>query len=94
MMASMTAVESEAIPGHGILSYLDPAEGDVRLTWEPGNTEDIATARRAFNDLRGKGYLAYKVRAGSRTREPTREQIRTFDPEAEQIVLTPPLRGG
>lgn len=94
MMAFMTAVESDAIPGRGILSYLDPAEGDVRLTWEPGNTEDIETARRAFSDLRGKGYLAYKVTPGRRGAEPQREQIRRFDPEAEQIVLTPPLAGG
>jgi hypothetical protein len=90
----MTAVESEVIPGRGVLSYLDPNAGDVRLTWEPGNTEDIATARQAFNDLRGKGYLAYKVTPGRRGQEPQREQIRRFDPEAEQIVLTPPLRGG
>lgn len=93
-MALMTIAESDVIPGRGVLSYLDPDAGDVRLTWEPGNTTDIADARQAFSDLRGKGYLAYKVTAGRRGAEPQREQIRTFDPEAEQIVLTPPLRGG
>jgi hypothetical protein len=92
----MTALdESDVIPGRGILKYMDPAQGDVRLSWEPGNAEDVATARRTFNDLRDRGYFAYKVtQPGRRGGEPQREQIRRFDPDAEQIVLTPPLRGG
>lgn len=90
----MTAEAAEVIPGRGILSYLTPDDGDVRLTWEHGNASDIATARQAFNDLRGKGYFAYKLTQGRRGQEPSREQIRRFDPDAEQIILTPPLRAG
>jgi hypothetical protein len=82
----------ESTAGKGIMSYLTPEDGDVRLSWEPGNDDDVATARRAFNDLRGKGYLAYKI-TGRGTRA-QRDQIRVFDPAAEQIVLTPALRGG
>jgi hypothetical protein len=82
----------ESTAGTGTMSYLTPEDGDVRLTWEPGNTEDVTTARRTFGDLRAKGYLAYKVTGrGTRAR---RDQIRVFDPQAEQIILTPPLSGG
>ena len=90
----MTAEATDVIPGRGILSYLTPEDGDVRLSWEHGNADDVATARRAFDDLRRKGYLAYKITAGRRGAEAQRDQIRTFDPEAGQIVLVPPLRGG
>jgi hypothetical protein len=82
----------ESTAGKGTMSYLTPEDGDVRLSWEPGNAEDTATARRTFDDLRAKGYLAYRVTGrGPRAQ---RDQIRAFDPQAEQIVLAPPLRGG
>lgn len=90
----MTAEAADVIPGTGVLSYLTPEDGDVRLTWERGNADDIATARRTFSDLRAKGYLAYQVTRGSRTRKTQRDQIRRFDPDAEQIVLTPPMAAG
>jgi hypothetical protein len=90
----MTAEATDVLPGTGVLSYLTPENGDVRLTWEHGNADDIATARRAFNDLRGKGYLAYRLTAGRRGQEPQRERIHRFDPDAEQVVLVPALQGG
>lgn len=93
-IAGMTAEATDVRPGTGVLSYLDEDAGDVKLTWEHGNADDIATARQTFDTLRRQGFLAYKVTSGSRTRAAQREQIRAFDPEAEQIVLAPPLRGG
>jgi hypothetical protein len=94
MMASMTVAESEIVPGQHVLSYLTPEDGDVPFTWDPGNDEDVRTARRIFDDLHRNGYLAYKVTPGKRGAEPAREQIRRFDPQAGQIVMVPPLRGG
>ena len=87
-------LDSEILPGHGVMSYLTPADGDVRLAWERGNADDERVARRTFDDLRRQGYLAYKVTPGKRGAEPAREQVTRFDAEAEQIVLAPPLRGG
>lgn len=73
----------------GQLAILD-ATGDTKIIWDPNNTDEVENARRSFTDLRAKGYLAYKVTPdGSKG-----EVIREFDPDAEKIILAPPLRGG
>lgn len=65
-------------------------EGDTSLTWDPDNEGEVEAARRMFDTLRGKGYLAYSMEAGGQRGE----VIRTFDREAERMVMAPPLRGG
>lgn len=65
--------------------------GDTKQMWNRDNINEVEAARRTFDDLVGKrGYLAYKVRPGGEKGE----QIRTFDPTAEAIILVPPMRGG
>ena len=73
----------------GELSVLDQT-GDTKVAWDSENDDEIATARRTFNDLRGKGYLAFRVnKQGDKGQE-----MREFDPEAEKIILAPQMRGG
>ena len=73
----------------GVLCKLD-ATGDTKLIWNPNNTDEVESAKRTFNDLRKKGFLAYKVNAdGSKG-----EVLTEFDVNAEKIILAPPLRGG
>jgi hypothetical protein len=64
--------------------------GDTRVMWDPNNGDEVTSARNQFNELRGKGYLAYKVTetAGKG------DLIREFDPDAGKIILAPPMRGG
>lgn len=65
-------------------------QGDTRITWTRGNRDEVEAARRMFDELRGKGFLAFKV-----TRDGDKgEQILKFDQEAERIILAPPMRGG
>lgn len=65
--------------------------GDIRTIWDPNNEAEVASARRQFDDLVGGGrYLAFRVAPGGSKGE----QIRTFDPAAEKIILTPPMAGG
>ncbi len=65
-------------------------EGDVKQVWDPANADEVAAARRVFDDLRGKGFLAFAVkRAGEKGK-----QIREFDPDAGKIILAPPMAGG
>ncbi len=73
----------------GELRVLD-ATGDTKLIWNPNNTDEVENAKRTFNDLRSKGYLAYKVTEGGAKGE----VIREFDANAEKIILAPALRGG
>lgn len=71
------------------MSILD-ATGDTKLIWSPSNPDEVENARRTFNDLKAKGYLAYSVSAdGSKG-----SVLTAFDPNAEKIILSPPVRGG
>lgn len=65
-------------------------EGDIKTVWDSDEREEVAAAQKQFDDLRAKGYAAYKVKKdGSKG-----EVIRKFDPDAEAIILAPPMVGG
>lgn len=64
--------------------------GDTRLMWDPTRPDEVAAAKKTFDELTKKKYLAYKVKKKG---EPG-EMIRAFDPEAGKIILAPPMQGG
>lgn len=64
--------------------------GDTKLIWDAGNEPEVENARRTFDDLRGKGFLAFAVKAKGEKGA----QIREFDADAEKIIMVPPMRGG
>jgi hypothetical protein len=72
----------------GILIIMD-SRGDTEVHWGIDNEAEVVAARSAFGDLRRKGYLAYRLRGGQ-----PEEVLTEFDPEAEQIIMAPPMRGG
>lgn len=74
----------------GTLAILDRT-GDTKLIWDRGNEAEVANARRTFDDLRGKRFLAYRVTG---KKGAPGEQITEFDPVAERIILVPPMQGG
>lgn len=82
--------EIEVPEGHGLMSTLGRS-GDVRQMWDRRNDDEVDAARKQFNSLTRKGYLAYKAE-GKEGRQG--EQIREFDPDAERIILVKPLVGG
>jgi hypothetical protein len=94
----MTATDGTAAPlaeievpeGHGLMSTLGRS-GDVRAMWDRKNKDEVAAARRQFEDLTGRGYMAYRAEGKKGERG---EQIREFDPKAERIILVKPLAGG
>ena len=71
------------------MSVID-ATGDTKIIWSPDNEDEVAVARRTFNDLRKKGHIAYAVQKGGNQGEVVSE----FDPDAAKLILAPPLRGG
>lgn len=74
----------------GTLAVLDRTKGDAKIDWDPESLEETQQARATFDELRKKGYLAYKTdERGKRG-----EQMHFFDPAAKRVVLTPPLVGG
>ena len=66
-------------------------EGDTKIIWDPDNADEVASARRTFNELVGdKKFAAYRVDdTGDRS-----EVIREFDETAEKMILRPPMAGG
>lgn len=91
---SMTSLASEAtlddVPeGAHVLAVLD-ASGDTRIIWNPDNPDEVANAKRTFDDLKKKGYVAYAVKRDGEKGE----VVKGFDPEAEKLILAPQMRGG
>jgi hypothetical protein len=65
-------------------------KGDTKIIWNPDNTDEVANARRSFDDMTGKGFRAFAVaRAGAKG-----DRVHEFDPEAEKLIIVPPMAGG
>lgn len=67
------------------------AAGDTRVIWNPRDQDEVANAERTFNELVGdKRFRAFKVNeAGDKG-----EMINEFDPDAEKLIIAPPMAGG
>jgi hypothetical protein len=64
--------------------------GDTKIIWNADNEDEVDNARETFDRLKSKNYIAYSVgRAGRKD-----EVIRKFDPDAEKLIMVPPVVGG
>jgi hypothetical protein len=66
-------------------------KGDLRVTWNARDADEVAAARSQFEELRNRGFMAYAVVPGEGGRG---EQVREFDPNAQKLILAPPMAGG
>lgn len=74
---------------HGLMQVMDPS-GHTEISWDADVAAEVAIARTAFTELTAKGYQAFSVGEEGRKGE----RLRTFDPEAEKILMIPQLVGG
>ena len=65
--------------------------GDLKVIWDRSKQEEVQAARKQFDEMRKKGYLAFSVTGKNGEKG---GQITEFDPDAERIILAPPMRGG
>ncbi len=72
------------------LSVLD-SSGDTKLIWDRGNEVEVEAARELFAKLKHRQYLAYRVTGLSGDKG---EVLHKFDPDAERIIMAPPMVGG
>ena len=77
------------MPGDMEIACLDRT-GDTKTIWNPHNTDEVENARRTYNDLRAKKYLAFRVNE----KGDKGEQMNEFDPTAGKIIMVPPFAGG
>ena len=81
---------AEATEHAHVMAVMDPKEGDLKTVWDPDNEAEVKVARCAFEEMKKKGLVGYRVkRDGSKA-----EVMHEFDPEAEAVIMAPALRGG
>jgi hypothetical protein len=81
--------KGDRVMAQGTMEVLDHT-GDTKLIWDSERKEEVKNAKRTFDDLRKKGYIAHSVKKkGGKGKV-----ITEFDSEAERLILTPPLAGG
>ncbi len=80
----------EAIAERNVMRVMDKKVGDLKIEWDPNRPDEVAHARKCFDDAQKKGMLIYKMdRYGKKG-----EVLTTFDPLAERIIATPRQVGG
>lgn len=65
-------------------------EGDTKVIWDKGNADEVATARKTFDELKKKGFSAFSVKDNG----DKNVRLDEFDPAAEKIILVPRMQGG
>jgi len=71
------------------LEVLD-STGHTKTTWDAENEYEVSGARSLFDALTSKGFKAFRVKKDGSEGEP----MKRFDPEAERMILVPPIAGG
>lgn len=71
------------------MQVMDPS-GHTEISWNADVEAEVQIARTAFTELTAKGYQAFSVAANGGKGE----RLRTFDAEAEKILMIPQLVGG
>jgi hypothetical protein len=65
------------------------SSGDTALEWDVTDPEGIEKIRAEFDNLMSKNMIAFRVDSPT-----SGEVIKSFDPEAKEIIVSAPLVGG
>lgn len=76
---------------YGTIQLMHHAFGDVKKKWDRNNPEEVADAKRSFEELTGRGFAAFQ--SDPKTGEKA-GPMRVFDPTAEGLIMVPPLVAG
>jgi hypothetical protein len=72
-----------------VMEVLD-ATGDTKHIWDKGNPDEVKAARKLYDDLKKKGYTAFRVdNDGDKN-----GQMWKFDADAEKMIMVPRMVGG
>lgn len=64
--------------------------GDKKTTWDADQPDEVEAAREEFEKLTKKGFVGYSVdKKGEKG-----VLMKKFDPDAERMILAPPVVGG
>jgi len=76
--------------GFGLIEQMG-RNGDTKSIWDRNNPDEVAAARKTYDDLTKKGYRAYHVTGEDGDQG---DPMDSFDPNCERMILVPPMRGG
>ncbi len=80
----------EVVAERNVMRIMDPKAGDLKIEWDQDRPDEVAHARKCFDEAQKKGMLIYKMtRGGSKG-----DVLTAFDPTAERIIATPRYVGG
>lgn len=66
------------------------SDGDTKVAWDSDKPAEVEIARETFDKLKAKGYSAFRVnKKGDQG-----EEMKTFDPQAEHVIMVPRMAGG
>lgn len=74
----------------GELRIMDRKKGDTKTVWDKNDEDQVEAAEAQFKELTEKGYLAYTVKKDGKPGK----KMSKFDPNAEAVILAPPVVGG
>ena len=63
--------------------------GDLKISWNSENEKEVTVARETFDKRIREGWSAFREKMGIKG-----DKIKMFDPDAERIILIPPISGG
>jgi len=63
--------------------------GDVKISWDSRNEMETAVAKETFDKRIKDGWSAFREKIGIKG-----DKIKIFDPDAERVILVPPISGG
>lgn len=89
-MTPKDILTTELGPTQSVMAVMNES-GDKKTIWDRNDPVEVEAAKKEFEHFRSKGYLAYKVEGKEGRRG---EVLHKFDPEAERIIFSPPMRGG
>ena len=69
-------------------------QGHAKLAWDKNDPKDVEIAREEFKKAKASGYAAYRVDPKDPKGNTKGEILTEFDPNAEQIIMLPQLKGG
>ena len=71
------------------MDVMDPS-GHTKTTWDADNPDEVKAVEKLFSKLVEKGYAAFRVKKDGGEGE----KMKDFDPNAEKMIMVPPLKGG
>jgi molybdopterin converting factor small subunit len=63
--------------------------GDTKISWNSRNELEVAAAKETFEKRIKDGWSAFREKIGTKG-----DKIQIFDPDADRVILVPPISGG